>query len=230
MIAETLAVFDELLRSPRASAERSQSTEDQRPLVIAALVAIVAGAGVFGGVLATSRGGLQLLYSATKLPLALLATLALVVPAFYAIAACCGRARTLSGMIALTLAGAARAALVLFALAPVVWLCFDMGLGYHDAVLLAAGCYALSGLAALRLIWNGLGRDLRSAAMIACFAAVLAPTGAQTAWMLRPFLGRPAQAEVPFFRHRESSFADSVARSIRSSRGVYDRDTDGALP
>jgi hypothetical protein len=52
---------------------------------------------------------------------------------------------------------------------------------------------------------------------------VMAPVAAQTAWMLRPFFGRPAEARVPFFRHRESSFLDAVAKSARSSAGIYDR-------
>ena len=228
MSHEAFTVFDELLRAPKASAERAQSGGDQRPLVLAALLAIVAGAGIFGGVLATSRGGAQLFFSAIKLPGALLGTLVLVVPAFYTIAASLGRKLTPSGMIALTLAGAARAALVLLALAPVVWFAFDAGLGYHHGILLAAACYAAAGLAALRLIWNGLGRDFRSIVMIACFGAVLAPVGGQVAWLLRPFLGRPAQTEVPFFRHRESSFIDSMDRSLRSSRGYYDR-VEGAV-
>jgi hypothetical protein len=41
--------------------------------------------------------------------------------------------------------------------------------------------------------------------------------------MLRPFIGRPAQAEVPFLRHKESSFADAVYTSSRSSLGIYRR-------
>jgi hypothetical protein len=232
--SQIFTIFDELLRSPATIARRSQSDDDQRPLVLAALLAIVAGAGIFGGVLATARGGVQLLYSATKLPLALLGTLVLVVPAFHALAGGCGRALTLSGAIALTLVGAARSALVLLALAPVVWLALDLGVGYHDAILIAVACYGLAGVAALRLLFRGLGGDLRSAVAIALFGLVLAPTGAQTAWMLRPFVGRPAQAEVPFFRHRESSFLDSVGTSLRSSRGDYDlervRDFSAARP
>lgn len=216
------AVFDELLRSPEACARRSQTGEHQRTLVLCSIIAIAVGAGVFGGVLASSRGGLQLLYSAAKLPLALFATLVLVVPAFYALAACFGRALTLSGMVALSVAAAARAACVLVALSPGVWLAFDLGIGYHQGVLLAAAAYGLAGLAALRLIWSGFGKDARALLLIGSFGLVLAPTGSQTAWMLRPFLGRPADAEVPFFRHRESSFLDSVAKSTRSSLGIYD--------
>jgi len=144
------------------------------------------------------------------------------VPAFYAIAASLGRPLSLRGAVGLVLAGAARAALVLVAFTPLMWLALDGGVGYHKGVLLASACYAISGFAALRVILHGMGADLRGVAIIACFACVMAPVGAQTAWMLRPFLGRPAAAHVPFFRHRESSFLDSMTKSARSSAGIYD--------
>lgn len=222
MIARAFRLFDELLRSPKQSADRAVMGRDLEPLVLAALVAILVGSGVFGGVLATSRGGTQLFYSAAKLPLALVATLVLVVPAFYAISASMGRPLPLRSAIGLVLAGTARAALVLVAFTPLVWLALDAGVGYHKGVLLAAACYAISGLAALRLILHGMGADLRALAILACFASVMAPVGAQTAWMLRPFFGRPAEAHVPFFRPRESSFLDAVSKSARSSVGIYD--------
>lgn len=224
MTARAFKLFDELLRSPKQSADRAVMGRDLEPLVLAALVAIVVGCGVFGSVLATSRGGIQLLYSAAKLPLALVGTLVLVVPAFYAIAASLGRALSLRSAIGLVLAGAARAALVLVAFTPLVWLALDSGMSYHRGVLLASCCYAVAGFAALRLMLHGMGADFRALAILACFACVMAPVGAQTAWMLRPFFGRPAEARVPFFRHRESSFADAVSKSARSSVGIYEFD------
>jgi hypothetical protein len=225
-----LRLFDELLRSPRASADRAVMGRELEPLVLAALVAIVCGSGLFGGVLATSRGGLQLLYSAAKLPLALVGTLVLVVPAFYAIAASLGRPLALRSAVGLVLAGAARAALVLVAFTPLVWLALDSGISYHRGVVLASFCYGVAGLAALRLIFHGMGADFRALVVLACFGGVMAPVGAQTAWMLRPFFGRPAAASVPFLRHRESSFLDAVTTSARSSVGFYELDRARRAP
>lgn len=221
MSSRVFTVFDELLRSPHAIAERSRAGGDLRPLFVASLSALVLGAGVFGATLATSRGGLQLLYSGVKLPLAMVATMLLVVPAFHAIAAGLGRPLSFSGMIGLTLAAAGRGALVLVALSPLTWLCFDRGLTYHPGVLLAATCYGLSGLAALDLVLKGVGFDVRGFAIVTLFGAILLATGGQTAWMLRPFLGRPSAATVPFFRPRESSFWDAVQQSSLSIFGVY---------
>jgi hypothetical protein len=223
MSSQVLNMLDELLRSPQKVAARVERREDLRPLVLAALAALLLGAGSFGAVLATARGGVQLGYSALKLPLSIVTTLCLCVPAFTAIARALGRELDIGGMVGLSLSAAARAALVLLGFAPAVWFAIDRGLGYHGSVLLSTGCYALAGLAALRVMASGIGRDARGVCILACCAAVLLPTGAQSAWMLRPFIGRPAQAEVPFLRHKESSFADAVYTSSRSSLGIYRR-------
>jgi hypothetical protein len=221
MFQETVQVLERLLRSPSQIAKHCAADEDPRALFLASLCATLLGAAAFGGVLATSRGGLQLLYSATKVPLALVITLVLVVPALHGLAASLGQPLRLSAVVSLALAATGRAALVLLALSPVVWLALDRGIGYHSSVLLAAACYALAGLSALGLLWHGVGKSLRGAFVIACFGLVLVPTGAQTAWLLRPFIGRPAQARVPFLRHRESSFADAMYLSALSSQGIY---------
>jgi hypothetical protein len=77
--------------------------------------------------------------------------------------------------------------------------------------------YLLAALAALEILLRGLGglqlRSLVTAAF--CTLVFLAVLG-QTAWMLRPFFGRPSQQEVPFVRAREGSFADAVLRSGHS--------------
>jgi hypothetical protein len=219
--SQVFATLEELLRSPQGVAERIRRGEDLRPLVLSALLALLLGAGTFGAVLATARGGAQLGYSAIKLPLAILITLCLCVPAFAAIARALGRDLTLGGMVGLTLSAAGRAALVLLAFAPAVWFVLDRGLGYHLSVLLSAICYGVAGVSALRVMASGIGLDGRGLGILACCAAVLLPTGAQSAWMMRPFIGRPSQAQVPFLRHKESSFADAVYTSAFSSLGIF---------
>ncbi len=224
MNSQVLQSLDELLRSPRAVAERARAGGDLRPLFLASLCAILLGAGVFGATLATSRGGLQLVYSGVKLPFAMIATLLLVVPAFHAIAAGLGRPLSFSGMIGLTLAAAGRAALVLVALSPMVWLSFDRGLGYHPGVLLATACYCIAGVSALGLVLRGIGFDARGLLIASLFGAVLIGTGGQTAWMLRPFLGRPDEASVPFLRGHAGSLFDALERSSEQSFGIQSND------
>ncbi|HET9958989.1 MAG TPA: hypothetical protein VFQ61_31075 [Polyangiaceae bacterium] len=220
-MSSTLATLDQLLRSPNRAAEQSRGGAQLQNLALASLGALLFGAGLFGAVLASSRGGLQLLYSGLKLPLAILGTLIVSVPALYALARSLARPLPLAGAVSLALSAAARGALVLSALAPVAWLAIDRGLGYHGCVLLAAICYAIAGVSALRVLFSGVGGGLRGAVLLALCSIVVLPAGGQTAWMLRPFVGRPAQAHVPFLRHKEGSFADSLLQSGRSSVGLY---------
>jgi hypothetical protein len=212
-----------LLRSPREVARRCLEEEGLKPLAVAALAAIAVGAAVFGGVVGSFRGGLQIAYAALKMPAALLAAIVLCVPAFHAIAASLGRAWPLRTVVALTLSAAGRAALVLLAFAPVLWLLYDLGLGYHAAALAAAGAYAVAGLAALGVLLRGLGDATHRLTTAVAFVVVFLAAGGQTSWVLRPYLVRPQTEGIPFVRSVEGGFADALWRSSRSAVGVYDR-------
>src|SRR5688500_1526155 len=102
-----------LLRSPAQAAEQCRADVDLRPLVLTSLAAVVAGSAASGAVVGSFRGGLQFLYAALKVPLALILALALCVPAFPALAAVFGRPWPLRSVVAISLAAAARASLLL---------------------------------------------------------------------------------------------------------------------
>ena len=212
----------ELLRAPAAVAQRCRDDAQMRSLVIVALGALVLGAAVFGGVLGSYRGGLQTLYSAIKLPLAWLATLVFCVPAFYAVAVTLGRPWRARELVALVLASTARSALALLALAPVLWLWIDAGASYRGAAMAAVFAYGLAGLAGLGVLLRGLGGKGGGLAIAGAFVVLFGLAGGQTAWSLRPYLGRPSQSEVPFVRPPEGGFAgavwtsgDSIRRGVR---------------
>lgn len=212
-----------LLRAPDEIADRCERPEGMRELALTSLVCLLLGAAVFGGVVGSFRGGMQIAFSAVKLPLGLLATLVVSVPAFHALSVGFGGRPRFNTVAALTLSAAARAALVLLGFAPLLWLAVDRGLGYHASVLLASSMYLGAGLAALGIILKGLGGSVRAWATAAACGLVFFGVLGQTAWMLRPFFGRPAQTTVPFVRAREGSFADALKRSSKSAVGIYDR-------
>lgn len=223
-------VLRQLLRSPGEIAEACKDDDETRSIALTSLGAILVGAAVFGGVVGSYRGGAQIAFAAIKIPLVVLATLALSAPAFHAIAAVLGRPWPMRSIVALTLAASARAALVLLAAAPGLWLLFDWGLGYHAAALAAAGAYAIAGLFALGVLLRGLGKEPGRDATAIAFIAVFFAAGAQTSWTLRPYLVRPRTVDVPFVRQIEGSFLDSLSRSSRSAAGVYDHATEQVAP
>jgi hypothetical protein len=215
-------ILTALLREPKEVAERCEEPEGLRDLAATSLLCVLVGAAAFGAAVGSFRGGLQIGHSAIKLPLAILATLVVTVPAFFSLTVGFGGVSRFRTIAAVALAASARGALVLVACAPVLWLAVDRGLGYHQAVLLAACMYAASGLSALGIVLHGLGGSLRAVVTAAACGVVFFAVLGQTAWMLRPFFGRPAQHAVPFVRAREGTFADALVKSGRSAAGVYD--------
>lgn len=225
-------ILNRLLRQPDEIAAACREDRDTRAIAATSLIALAVGAAVFGGVIGSFRGGLQILYAGVKVPLAMMATLALCVPAFHAIAAGLGRAFPIRSIIALALAAAGRAALVLLAVAPLLWLIFDRGIGYHAAALASAFAYAAAGIAAVSILIRGLGAGPGRILTAFAFAAVFFAVGGQTSWILRPYLIRPRTwtaaahhiQRIPFLRAYEGSFADSLYKSSRSARDIYDID------
>ncbi len=214
------SLVEQLVRDPLAFIARIEHDESAS-LVRALLITVVLGAGVFGGLVGTYRGGLQVLYCAVKLPLVLIGTLVLCAPAFVAIARATRVAIAARSVIALTLGASARFALVLAGLAPVVWLVHGW-FGYHGVVLTIVGTCTIAGIAAAALLFSGLARATGPGLLAGvAFVVVYAVVGAHTAWLLRPFVVRPQTADVPFVRGIEGDLMDAVHTTARSAAGDY---------
>jgi hypothetical protein len=222
----------ELLRHPDKLLDRCREPGAQSALARTDLVLIALGGALFGAAVGTFRGGAQIPFAALKVPLATLATLAICGPGFAAFAAAFGRPWTLRETLALTLTAGARSSLVLFALAPAVWLAIDLGAGYHPVRLVAAAAYGLAGLSGLLFLLRGLGpafllRGLGPApgrwATAASFVVLFGIVGSQTAWLLRPYLGDPRDGQIPLFAHgrREGGLAGVLGRSIGFTSEPY---------
>ena len=221
---------------PAATAERCRNEERLLPLAKTSLLVILGGTGTFGLVLGGTRDWTQACATAAKLPLVWIVTLAVCGPAFYAITAVLGQPLRLRALLALTLAATARASLVLFALLPVLALLPDILSGsfagrgpleapaYHKVTLFAAIIFAVSGVAALGVLLRGFEGTLRTLPLVGMFALAFFCVAGQTAWSLRPFVGRPAQADVPLLRAPEGTFLEAMVMGIDSARGRYHDD------
>jgi len=219
---------------PGATATRCRQEDRLFPLVKTSLLVMLGGTGAFGVVLGGTRDHAQAFASLVKLPLVWVLTLAVAAPAFYAIAAVLGQPLRLRALLALTLAAMARASLVLFALLPVLALLPDILSGsflessalapdvYHKVTLFAAFIFAASGLAALGVLLRGFKKTHTTWPLLAMFSITFFFVAGQTAWSLRPFVGRPAQKEVPLLRAPEGTFLEAVITGYDSARGHYD--------
>jgi hypothetical protein len=211
------AVFlDHLLRSPAEVAKDCRDDHDVAPMAANALITIGIGAVLFGAAVGSWHGGHQIAFSALKLPIVTIGTLAICVPGFYAIAAVFGRPWPLRAVVSLMLVAGARFSLVLLAATPVLWLTINLGAPYHLTKLCAALAYALAGLSALGLHLRGLGDGPGKKVTIVLFIGLFLMVGGQAAWILRPYIGRPDRAEVSMFtREREGGMAYQLWVSAR---------------
>jgi hypothetical protein len=211
-----IGLLNRILRNPDDVAKECRDDLDLAPIARNALLAVAAGAAVFGAVVGSWHGGPQIAFAAMKMPLVMLGTLVLCAPAFYGVAAALGRAWTFRTVASLALVAAARFSLVLLAAAPALWLTIDLGAPYHAIKLVAAFAYGLAGLAALSLLVRGLGKGQGKHTTIALFIGIFMMVGGQTAWILRPYLGTPGQADIPLFtREHEGGLAVQLLKSVR---------------
>ncbi len=214
-----------IVGKPREVATLCSDDRELRALALLALGLLVVGCGSFGLVLGWVRSPLQGFYAAVKLPLAWLVTLGVCVPAYYALSASFGAPLRLRAISAAVLVATGRASAVLLALLPVLWFASitlpDTGLGYHRVVTLAVILYAGSGLAAIGVMREALGRK---SLLLLLFVGIFTLVAGQSAWTLRPFVGRPADDRVPFLRPAEDTFLEILPRALQSSTGSYTRD------
>jgi hypothetical protein len=219
-------IIERLLRDRPGLVDEIAAGRGLAAIARAMLIAIAAGAALFGAAIGLYRGGEQIAYAAVKLPLVLVFTAALGAPALTAFNIALGRPAALRRDLTLVLAAMALGAITLAALAPVVLVARAIDASYHDTALLLAACCGFGGMVSLVFLARALHREhARSpfaAAVLVC--GVLAAVGAQAAWTLRPYLVRPRTPDVPFVRDLEGSLLEALSSSAESARGHYRRD------
>ena len=220
-------LVDALLRNHGRIIERIEKDDRLAELARGLVVIILVGAAIFGAAMGFYRGGIQMLFAAVKLPLAILLTAALSVPAYVAMNTAANREarpRQDASLVLLALAGAS---LLISATAPIIVLAAFWGYAYHSMILLVVACCGVGGLYGLAIFVRGVARRAGPARILIGLglAMVFGAVGSQMTWTLRPFLVRPRTVQVPFIRGIEGSFMESVGRSTDSARGVYRRES-----
>ena len=222
----TLGLVDDLLRNHPRLLARIEAGIDLGGLARGLVLIIAVAAALFGAAMGAYRGGVQVLFSAVKLPAALLFTAALITPAFAALHAGARGHLDARRDGAVMLASLAAASLLLSGLAPVVLLAGFWEFGYHDTVLLVVGACSVGGVFGLSLFLRAVarGRALARGWVALGVGLVFMAVGSQMSWTLRPFLVRPRTVQAPFLRPVEGSFLEAVVTSVDSARGRFRRE------
>lgn len=213
-----------VLRDPAALVQHLEDPEHLREAIVPLLGIAAVGAGIFGVVVGGYRGGLQVPYAAVKMPALLWVPVALTLPACRAFFAAAEIEVSWNRMAAAGLVAMARTAVLAAAAGPAIWLVYSLQPSYHFAVLFLALSLGLVGLPGLSVLARSMpkgGRNRWMAVLASVF--VLAISTAQTGWLLRPFIARPA-GEVTFLRAVEEDVFSSLGATGRSATGDYSQD------
>jgi hypothetical protein len=156
--------------------------------------------GAYGG-----RGG-QVVYSAIKVPLLLLATLGLSLPSYFVANTLMGLRADFAAALRAIVASQAALTIVLAALAPLTVLWYASSTHYYAAILFNAAMFAVASLSGQFVLGRSyrplIAGDSRHRWLLRTWIVIYAFVGIQMGWILRPFIGSP-NAPVRFFRGGE---------------------------
>lgn len=216
-----LSLVADVLRAPDRLVERHDQPAELVRLAPPLLGITAAGAAVFGLVVGTQHGGWQLLFAAAKMPVLFLAPPLLALPAAHALWRACGVDVSWRRLSVAALAAMARSAILAAALSPLLWLPFSLRVDYHLAVVLLAAAVLAVGLPGLWSFTRAVptGGQRRWIAALGS-AVVLGGVLAQTGWLLRPFVARPA-GDLAFLRPVEGSIFSSLGATTDAAAGDY---------
>src|SRR5688572_5239777 len=169
---------------------RAESEESD---LVSVTAAVVLGGAAFGAAIGSYVGGAQILYAAIKMPIFLLGTLAICAAALGVVA---GSSVGPSLAARLAMRTVALTAILLGGLAPPL---FVLGIslpkpepkGYQAMVLALTAAVAVAGAVSVARLAGGLGSRRLAVAWVAIYGF----TGAQAAWLLKPWIGYTLQAD-----------------------------------
>lgn len=189
---------------------------------------VVCGAS-YGGVMGTF-GGLagdrpwQVVYSAVKVPLLLLATLLLSLPSFFVLNTLLGVRSDFARALRVLVAAQAGLTITLVALAPLTLFWYASSADYPTAILFNALMFAVASLGAQVIVRRGyrplIARSPKHRWLLRAWIVVYAFVGIQMGWLLRPFVGAPGQP-VEFVR--DDSWGNAYVVVARMIWGVLTR-------
>ena len=165
---------------------------------LAVLIVVFGGAygavmGSFGGV--TGERIWQVIFSASKVPILLLATFAIALPSYFVLNTLLGLRNDFAEALRALLAGQAGLTIILAALAPLTAFWYASTASYQKALLFNGLMFAVAS-ASSQIVLGGYYRRLvlRNAKhrwMLRVWLFLYAFVGIQMAWVLRPFVGTP---------------------------------------
>jgi hypothetical protein len=159
--------------------------------------------GSFRALAGQTQWPLQIVYSAVKVPLLLLATFLISLPSYFVLSTLLGLRRDFGQSLRAVVATQAGLAVILASLAPFTMLWYASSDDHRQALLFNGAMFAIASFSAqwlLRVYYRPLvARNPRHRWLLWGWLLVYAFIAVQMAWLLRPFIGAP-DLDVQFLR------------------------------
>lgn len=158
----------------------------------------------YGGVMGSFGGWTwQVVYSALKVPILLVATFLISLPSYFVLNTLLGVRSDFAAAVRAIVSSQAALTIILVAVSPLTGLWYVSSANYRAAILFNATMFAVASLAAQVVLARGYSplilRDPRHRSLLRAWIVIYAFVGIQMGWILRPFIGSPADP-VQFFR------------------------------
>lgn len=183
---------------------------------------------IYGAIIGSFGGWLQMFVSAIKLPALYLLTMIICLPTLYFFDVIAGSKRTFGQYLALLLSSMAIISVLLFGFAPIT-LFFRLSINdYHFFILLNVVILAITGLIGINFFYKTMTMKLikeqlldnkQRFLVIKSWLCLYGFVGSQLGWTLRPFFGHSNQT-FALFRPIESNFYIEVLKIIGSLLGI----------
>jgi hypothetical protein len=217
---ETLVL---LLRDRATFLEEVRQGKRLESKILSLLVVSSLFFAIYGAIIGSSSGGLQMMVSMVKLPALYLLTLLICLPTLYFFDILFGSNAGFKQYTVLSLTTVAVISVLLFSFAPVTLFFLVSIRSYHFFLLLNVAIFTLTGLIGVRLFYSGIRSVMEFTEatpkirnrLLLFWLTLYGLVGSQLGWTLRPFFGHPDQ---PFqlFREVEGNFYGQVLRSFFS--------------
>jgi hypothetical protein len=207
---------DDVLRGELTAARPARAP---RLHMLGSLILAIVVYGMFYGGVMGSYGGAsgprfwQIVYSAVKVPILLMATFGLSLPSFVVLNTLFGLRDDFPRVARALLSTQAGLTVILCSLAPFTAFWYLSGSGYEDAILFNGLMFGVASVSAQWMLRRDyaplIRRNPKHRYMLFTWLIIYVFVGIQLGWVLRPFIGNP-RFPVQFFREGSWSNAYEV--------------------
>ncbi len=228
-----LTSFDilmQLLRDRQAFLSEIENNKQLDRKIISLLISSSVFLALYGAIIGSTHGILQIVSSAFKLPALYLLTLLICLPTLYFMDVVLGSKRVFAQYLALLLAAMAMISVMLFGFAPVT-LFFRLSIDdYWFFLLLNIVILGFTGIVGVKFFYRSMLNLIAQESsenipsnrhkLVKAWLFLYGFVGSQLGWTLRPFVGSPNE---PFalFREIESNFYIQIVKIIGKVLGVH---------